>query len=105
MNGRRQGGGFMIAPEGDPSDGIFDLCIASEVSKLKIFYLISKFMAGTQYGHPAVQGRSTRKLTIRAEKGSLPIHADGETISTGCDQIDIEILPQQLEIYLPEKAD
>ena len=105
MNGRRQGGGFMMAPEGDPSDGIFDLCVAHEVSKLKIFYLISKFMAGTQYGHPAVQGRRTRKLTIRAVKGSLPIHADGETISTGCDQLEVEILPRQLEMYLPEKTD
>ena len=101
MNGRRLGGGFMIAPEGDPADGKMDICLAHEVSKLKIFYLITKFMQGTQYSHPAIQGRQAARVTVRALQGSLPVHADGETISTGCDQIELELLSRQLEMYLP----
>ncbi|MCX7682931.1 MAG: YegS/Rv2252/BmrU family lipid kinase, partial [Anaerolineae bacterium] len=30
MNGRRMGGGFYMAPDGEPDDGRFDLCIARE---------------------------------------------------------------------------
>ena len=30
MNGRRMGGGFMMAPQAQPDDGLFDLCIASK---------------------------------------------------------------------------
>jgi diacylglycerol kinase family enzyme len=101
MNGRRLGGGFMIAPDGNPADGLMDVCIAHEVGKLKIFYLITKFMKGTQYGHPAIQGRQASRLSVRAVQGKLPVHADGETISTGCDQIQVELLPRQIEMYLP----
>lgn len=35
MNGRRLGGGFMIAPDGDPHDGMMDLCLARSIGKLK----------------------------------------------------------------------
>jgi diacylglycerol kinase (ATP) len=102
MNGTRLGGGFMIAPKGNPSDGQFDLCIAHEVSRPKILYLITKFMQGTQYAHPAVEGRKSKKMTIRALKGSLPVHADGETIAVECPEITIELLPKQIDLFLPE---
>ena len=39
---------------------------------------------------------------MRAVQGSLPVHSDGETISTACEQIDIELLPHQLEMYVAE---
>lgn len=102
MNGRRLGGGFLIAPQGDPQDGIMDLCLAKNVGKLRIFYLISKFLQGTQYSQPEITARQASRVTVRAVKGSLPIHADGETISTECEQIDIELLPRSLNMYLPQ---
>ena len=40
MNGRRIGGGFWTAPESLPDDGFFDLCIAEEVSRRRMFTLI-----------------------------------------------------------------
>lgn len=33
MNGRRLGGGFMMAPQAKLDDGLFDLCIADQVSR------------------------------------------------------------------------
>ena len=102
MNGRRLGGGFMIAPQGDPMDGLMDLCIAHEVKVPRIFGLIGKFLKGEQYGDEAIQARQSARVTIRAEKGTLPVHADGETITTEGDRIEIELLPRQLELYLPE---
>ncbi|MBK8784031.1 MAG: diacylglycerol kinase family lipid kinase [Anaerolineales bacterium] len=33
MNGRRMGGGFQMAPESQPDDGLFDLCIAETASR------------------------------------------------------------------------
>ncbi len=102
MNGRRMGGGFMMAPNGNPADGLLDLCIAREVKKRKIIPLISLFLKGTQYEDEAIQGRQSARLTMRAVQGSLPVHSDGETISTACEQIDIELLPHQLEMYLAE---
>ncbi len=98
MNGRRMGGGFMMAPQGDPQDGQLTLCIAQEVSKLGIFKLIPRFMAGTQESHPAVLFRNTARVQVTALEGVLPTHADGETVSIEGRELLIELLPAQLEI-------
>jgi YegS/Rv2252/BmrU family lipid kinase len=99
MNGQRMGGGFMMAPHGDPGDGLFNLCIVEQVSRLQIFGLIPRFLQGTQGTHPAVQFKQSRRLKATALAGGvLPTHADGETISTEGKELEVEILPGQLEI-------
>ena len=98
MNGRRMGGGFMMAPESENNDGRFDVCVVEEVSKPTIFALITKFMQGTQASHPAVQFLRTKQISVSALKGTLPAHADGETLCTEGDRLTLEIYPGQLEI-------
>lgn len=98
MNGRRMGGGFMMAPEGEPGDGLFDLCIVREVSRARIFVLIPRFMAGTQAAHPAITTVRAARVSVTALKGSLPAHADGETLCTEGNRLDLELLPQQIQV-------
>jgi diacylglycerol kinase (ATP) len=104
MNGRRMGGGFMMAPDGLTDDGLFDLCIAGQVSKLGLFGLIPRFMQGSQAGHPAIRTARTDKVTVTAVHGSLPAHADGETLCTGGERLELQILPQLLEVIVPREA-
>ncbi len=98
MNGTRQGGGFIMAPNGSPDDGLFDVCIAHQVSRPQMFVLIQKFMAGTQENHEAIQITRSSKVVVTALEGSLPAHGDGETICTDGTQLTIELLPRQLDI-------
>jgi diacylglycerol kinase family enzyme len=98
MNGIRMGGGFFMAPQGDPCDNHFDLCCVTAVSKPKTFGLMAKFMKGSQGDDPAVRFIQGKKITIKAIKGSIPAHADGETVCTAGQKIMIELLPHQLEI-------
>lgn len=98
MNGRRMGGGFHMAPRAKMNDSLFDLCIAKQVSRPKIIALIPRFMKGDQASHPAIQTGQTRSLTIRALKGSLPVHADGETICETGQELRVTILPRQIQI-------
>ena len=98
MNGKRMGGGFYMAPESDPCDNLFDLCCVEQVSKARIFPLMTKFFSGSQGGHPAVRFIQGSKVTIKALKGSLPAHADGETVCTEGSEIRIELLPHPLEV-------
>jgi diacylglycerol kinase (ATP) len=95
MNGQRMGGGFMMAPEAETYDGFLDVCIAEEVSKAGIFSLIPRFMAGSQVGHPAISTFQTRSIKVSALEGSLPAHADGETLCEAGEQLTIEILPKE----------
>ena len=97
MNGRRMGGGFFFAPNGDPADGIFDLCIARSASQLRIFGLIPYFMKGTQATQKEVSMAQAHKVTATAVKGTLPIHCDGETVCYEGKEITIELLPAQID--------
>ena len=98
MNGRRAGGGFLMAPNGNPYDGQFDVCIAKNLSKAGILLLIPRFMKGTQEGHPAILFRKDTHVTVRAMDGSLPVHVDGEVIGVDVSELLVEILPDQLKV-------
>jgi diacylglycerol kinase (ATP) len=102
MNGRRMGGGFMMAPDGEPGDGLLDLCIAREVSRARIFGLIPHFMRGTQATQEPIRTARARRVVVTAVEGVLPAHADGETLCTDGQRLELELLPSQLEVvYQP----
>jgi len=98
MNGSRMGGSFRMAPDSNPSDGSFDLCLANYVPQIKILPLAAKFLNGTQKGHPAITMVHGKKVTIRAVEGTIPAHADGETICTAGTSLRIELVPNAIEV-------
>jgi len=98
MNGKRMGGSFYMAPHGDPADGFLSLCLAGEVPQAKILPLATKFFNGSQFEHPAVDKAQAKKITIRAVQGSIPAHADGETICSAGESLSISLHPAALEV-------
>lgn len=98
MNGRRMGGGFMMAPSASITDGILNLCIVREVPQLAMFGLVGKFMKGTHEADPAVSTAQTDRIVITAQKGTLPVHADGNTVCEKGQELVVELLPRTLEI-------
>ena len=104
MNGRRFGGGFMMAPQGEPDDGWFDCCIVRQVSKARVFTLIPHFMKGTQETQPEVKMVRARRIVITAEQGIIPAHVDGETVCTEGKQLTLELLPQQIEVICEKES-
>jgi diacylglycerol kinase (ATP) len=104
MNGRRMGGGFMMAPEGLADDGLFDLCIARQVSRAGIFALIPRFMQGTQASHPAITTARAQRVAVNALQGVLPAHADGETLCVDGQELVMEILPRAIQMIRPQQV-
>jgi YegS/Rv2252/BmrU family lipid kinase len=98
MNGKRMGGGFIMAPESKADDGVFDLCICETASKARIFGLIPYFLKGTQEGQPEIKMRRAKKVTVTALEGDFPAHADGEMLCYTGKELIVEILPAVLEI-------
>ncbi|MGB9879469.1 MAG: diacylglycerol/lipid kinase family protein, partial [Anaerolineae bacterium] len=72
MNGRRMGGAFMMAPQSEIDDGLFDLCIAGQTSRARIFALIPQFMKGTQASQPEIKMARTKRISVTALEGVLP---------------------------------
>ena len=46
-NGRREGGGFYLAPQAEQNDGLLDYVILNYVSKIKLLASLPKFMNET----------------------------------------------------------
>ena len=101
MNGRRLGGGFLMAPQAEVDDGLFDLCIARQVSRIRILRLIPHFLRGTQASQPSIFSGRASQIKVTAIEGVLPAQADGEIISINGDQLEIELLPRQLVMICP----
>ncbi|HWR64509.1 MAG TPA: diacylglycerol kinase family protein [Bellilinea sp.] len=99
MNGRRMGGMFYMAPDSDPTDALLDLCLAGEVSQIRILPLAVKFFSGRQAEHAAVRMARAKNITVKAIEGTIPAHADGETICTAGRELKIEMVPNALQVF------
>jgi diacylglycerol kinase (ATP) len=76
-NGASYAGGMRIVPDAAVDDGLFDVCVVGEISRLEVLRLVPKMYSGGHRGHPAVQFFRCREL--RAESASLVrCQADGE---------------------------
>ncbi len=105
MNGRRMGGGFMMAPHANTDDGLLDICIAGQLSRLGILGMIPRFMQGTQATHGQIKTARAASVHVTAIKGVLPTHADGETICTAGSELIVEVIHQPMKILTrPPKA-
>ncbi len=103
MNGRRLGGGFLMAPDSLPDDGLFDLCIAEQMSSLNVIRMIPHFTRGDQATQSKIKTGRGAKISIIAQDGPLPAQTDGEIISETGTRLDIELIPRQLEVICPAR--
>jgi YegS/Rv2252/BmrU family lipid kinase len=98
-NGRRIGGGFMIAPTAEIDDGLLDLCVAREVSRPQILTLIPHVIRGTHVDKPPVTMLQARKIVVTSDD-DLPSHVDGEIFTTDAHRLEMEILPRRLRVVV-----
>jgi diacylglycerol kinase family enzyme len=88
----------MVAPDANPGDGMFDVCMAGKISQLGILGVVPKFIKGTQIEHSEVTIVRTNNIHIRAVEGTIPAHADGETVCTAGHELWIDLFPSILEV-------
>ena len=94
-----------MAPRGDVADGLFDLCIARQVSRARVFGLVPHFMKGSQLGQPEIVAPRARRVEVTALRGTLPAHADGETLCEQGERLVMEIVPQKLDVLVPAEVE
>ncbi|HEY3644814.1 MAG TPA: diacylglycerol kinase family protein [Gammaproteobacteria bacterium] len=96
-NGRVEGGAFVMAPEAEIDDGLFDVVVAKGMGRLGVLQLLPQVLKGQHMSHPKVVKFRTGRLSVEADV-PLPIHADGELTYTGAKKLEIEVLPRALEV-------
>ena len=88
-NGRRYGGGFMVAPEAALTDGLLDISIVAKIPPLKRMRYIPLIEKGEHLQLPIIQYYKRDKVVIKASQ-PLPAHLDGEYLET--DHFEISVL-------------
>jgi YegS/Rv2252/BmrU family lipid kinase len=96
-NGKREGGGFLIAPDAQNDDGIFDICLARGLGRLGILRLLPEVIKGTHVDKEPVTMAKAKRVILDSPD-PLPVHADGEIIYTDAHHLEIEIIPRRLRV-------
>lgn len=77
-NGRYYGGGFNPVPEADPADGMLDVLLVKNVSRVQVAGVIGKYKDGRYRELPhLVRHYRTNRIKIICDKVT-PINLDGE---------------------------
>lgn len=97
MNGRCFGGSFWACPEASAVDGLLDVLIAEEVSRMQILRLVPKLMSGRHVGEPVLRIVRARRVRIESD-APLPVEADGELPWRAARRLEIGILPGALRV-------
>jgi diacylglycerol kinase (ATP) len=76
-NGRSYGGGMLVCPAANITDGLFDVMVLHPVSTIEFIKVFPRVFAGTHISHPAVE--IVRSRTVKIESKAIA-YADGERI-------------------------
>ena len=76
-NGRSYGGGMLVCPAANITDGLFDVMVLHPVSTIEFIKVFPRVFAGTHVSHPAVE--IVRSRFVKIESKAIA-YADGERI-------------------------
>jgi YegS/Rv2252/BmrU family lipid kinase len=97
-NGQWHGGGMRLAPEARFDDGLFDVVVIGDVSKLDFVTTSPKLYKGGHVHHPRVEVLRTAALTVEAAE-PLPVELEGEPVGTT--PARFEIVRSALRVRVP----
>ena len=99
-NGRREGGGFIVAPQASLTDGVGDYIAIRRIGVPRMFLTLAHFIRGSAGRLAHARTGTFRRLKLTSES-PLFIHTDGE-IFTGLDstlhRLEVEMLPGAIQV-------
>lgn len=98
-NAQMIGGGSLIAPHADVSDGLFDICIFKDVDTFQFLNLLREIAAGTHLDNEQTVYLRASEIEFEFER-EIKINLDGEVLSVN--RCHYKILPQAVNFYAAE---
>jgi diacylglycerol kinase (ATP) len=80
-NGQWHGGGMRLAPDAQPDDGLLDVILIGDVTKLDFLTTSPKLYSGRYVAHPRVEALRSASVTVDAAE-PLPLELEGEPLGT-----------------------
>jgi YegS/Rv2252/BmrU family lipid kinase len=99
VNGRRMGGMFYMGPHASLDDGLLDICtVRHPVSRRRLLQIVFRYPKGTQGEcEETSMGRGVH-FRLKAQKGGMAVHCDGETVCEDGKELTISCLPGALRL-------
>ena len=93
-----EGGGFMFGPDADCNDGIFDICVAGDMSIPTILRALPSAKKGKHFKYKGIHALKSSEIHITTQK-PLWVHTDGE-VSIKSDDILIKNSGKKLKLMV-----
>lgn len=101
-NGHSYGGGYKCAPLANINDGILDVCLVENISRLKILNLLNSYKVGAHLDNENVKKyisyKKHKKVKIKSDR-PINLCIDGEKYTY--DELDFEIVNNALKFWIP----
>lgn len=94
-NGRYFGSGMCIAPDALVDDGLFDIVILKDLSKINLLLSLPRVYKGTHLSHPRITSLQGKSVKVEASSEAL-LDLDGE--QPGHAPVEIEIIPKAINL-------
>jgi diacylglycerol kinase (ATP) len=96
-NNATYGGGLRMAPRARLDDGLLDICVVTEMSKLELLRWVPSAYRGTHLRNPRILYFQSRTVTLSSES-RLELFGDGEFIQEL--PARIEVVPRSLGVMV-----
>lgn len=96
--GRYLGGGMMITPDAEPDDGLFDVLLIGDASKLEVLRVLPKIYRGKHLPHPKAELLRGTTVEIHSNR-PMPVQLDGE--QPGTTPVRFDIVPGAVRLRVP----
>lgn len=96
MNLRYEGGGCKFCPDANCTDGDIHICVAGNLSKLKILFLFPTAFFGKHTGIRGIHIERGHRIDILCKR-PLPVHCDGESFGHH-NRLTLTTAPQQISV-------
>ena len=99
-NGRYYGGGFYPLPEAQPDDGLLDVLLVRDVTRLKVAQVIGKYKAGQYRQLPdLIRYYRCKSITVEADH-PVAVNLDGELLTL--QKAAFAVAPEKIRFCVPQ---
>ena len=102
-NGSFCGGGVKSAPVARLDDGLMDVNIIYNVSRMEFLSKFPAYSKGTHMQIPGIEkiifAKQCRRAVITPRQGAMRLCTDGEIVDAG--RIEFEVVPRAFRLLLP----
>ncbi len=93
-----EGGGLLMAPNADPTDGKLTVTLVHGLSKTKVFVLLPTIFTGKHIKYKGVETFHCSQIELQTDNNTT-VHTDGEVASI-CSHIKVDCIHEKIRMIL-----